>query len=730
MVPRCDAGERAPSSGEDGAARVGRLASRLPAHILEWIVTYLPDDSVVATLPRVCGGWHGEIGKTSPDLWRTLLRRRGWSEPPPLDYDDDEEEGSFPDQAAVGGGVESERDRYRSAFVGHYSGLRDLASLRSGLRSLPRDDGAGKRASASPPSRTCASHPLRRAPPGEEECVAFRPWSPGRVLGAYRNEGTVSLFEASPAAGGAVACKQMLCVRTAPYPPSRRRRRRCELKGMDLDDDFVGCLFEVASSCSADLTTAREEEEEEDDDDDDDGVVGANETLAVPWLTAARRDDMLFAAAGGRVDRPAELDGERALRTFDLREAVVDFLLALENRDRVPDRLFNFLARNGPSRVTVRIRDDLVACGEGRFLFEAAVGYDSFDGIVSPPFLVVAARRLFLFSVGSGTIVWMGNTDPPGTFTGLGADIQLAGSIVSTATGTAARGARRTCYAVCTSGATTDMSCCVIPRNTDDDATLVRCSIEGAALNNAMTHSYFGMNECSFFGHRPAAVTASHIVVGHNALVDLPGGRTEQRAVLTFRPIPSVGKVADTEWHAPPHSFPPALVLAGNRELGSVTASGDSDHVIVLLRPVVASAEPVAPEVDAVPPEEDIQGEWFGAAEDDVDGDAGEEEEDEDLGEGEEAAPGDREGADEEVGPEEEESEESGLYAVLVHVPSRREVGWPVRFPYFRGGLCGGPGTLALYAEGRGVLLAGWAVRAASEGSLRVGGRREGGGGE
>ena len=49
----------------------------LPGQILEYIVLFLPDESV-SSMQLVCKSWYEEIGKSSPNLWMQLLRRRQW----------------------------------------------------------------------------------------------------------------------------------------------------------------------------------------------------------------------------------------------------------------------------------------------------------------------------------------------------------------------------------------------------------------------------------------------------------------------------------------------------------------------------------------------------------------------------------------------------------------------------------------------------------------------------
>ena len=101
------------------------LVRNLPSQVLEYLVLFLPD-TAVAMLPLVCKSWNKEIGRSSPDLWKKLLKRRCWPESsynPPL-----------PD--SIRNNEESERDVYRNIFMSHYVATRDLSALVLGLEIL------------------------------------------------------------------------------------------------------------------------------------------------------------------------------------------------------------------------------------------------------------------------------------------------------------------------------------------------------------------------------------------------------------------------------------------------------------------------------------------------------------------------------------------------------------------------------------------------------------------
>ena len=86
----------------------------LPAHVLEYILMFLPDEAV-SSMSMVCEAWHHEIGQHSPDLWRSLLARRQW--PMPADNDTEGADGTL-------------RDTFRSCFLQHYTVVRDMDAIK------------------------------------------------------------------------------------------------------------------------------------------------------------------------------------------------------------------------------------------------------------------------------------------------------------------------------------------------------------------------------------------------------------------------------------------------------------------------------------------------------------------------------------------------------------------------------------------------------------------------
>jgi hypothetical protein len=88
------------------------IAGTIPSSLLEHILTFLPDTSV-ATVPLVCRGWN-DIGKSSPNLWKLLLRRRQWlTTGPPKDT-----------TATTAAKDNSAATYYRRTYTTHYTALR------------------------------------------------------------------------------------------------------------------------------------------------------------------------------------------------------------------------------------------------------------------------------------------------------------------------------------------------------------------------------------------------------------------------------------------------------------------------------------------------------------------------------------------------------------------------------------------------------------------------------
>lgn len=86
----------------------------LPGSVLEYVLIFLSEREI-ATMSSVCQMWNAEIGK-SPNLWRHFLQRRNW----PFDSN----------------GEEDTDVSLRSAFMSHYSAVRDMKAIQEGIAEI------------------------------------------------------------------------------------------------------------------------------------------------------------------------------------------------------------------------------------------------------------------------------------------------------------------------------------------------------------------------------------------------------------------------------------------------------------------------------------------------------------------------------------------------------------------------------------------------------------------
>jgi len=342
----------------------------LPSQILEYIVLFLPDESV-SSMPLVCKSWYAEIGKSSPDLWIQLLRRRQWPQ----------------NDLAMSLEPSDERDFYRSTFQSHFSAARNLDTIVQGLEAIE----AGSRSSA--PSKPMAkdvailhekdSHGHYK--PGE---TILRVFSEACVLVADKMECTLSLYDVAETNGSADRrCRRKLSVFVAPVGNSKKNK--CSLTSMDLDDETIGCLFSA----------------------------GGNENRKTMFGVVDRQS---FQSAAGRGGGTSQLEGG-ALRSFDLREKVIDCLVSCDDEEVTSWIYSNLLGEDGLdlSPVECGIKENIVACGNSQFLFEAAIMVPmTFDDDHDDPDLMsTALLKLFLFDAKRGDVVWVGPSGIGGTAT-------------------------------------------------------------------------------------------------------------------------------------------------------------------------------------------------------------------------------------------------------------------------------------------------------------------------
>mmetsp|Transcript_653 Transcript_653/g.1411 ORF Transcript_653/g.1411 Transcript_653/m.1411 type:complete len:1041 (-) Transcript_653:48-3170(-) len=370
-----------------------RIHQILTHHLLDEILSYCGDEGA-AILPQVCSSWR-DVGTQSPQLWKVLLGRHDW----PLTVDSN--------QSAPPSDTLDECQQFRSAFISHYSVVRDVRALADACNHIIGGSGGSTTndkhgfESAMQIFKATKGAPVLEGN-GENLCTV-KIWSGDnesastRALAAY-DDCTLRLFEvvrgnsSSNAQGSSEAninCRQLVCVRAAP-PSKSRKRDSCEMKSMDLDSEVVVCFVE--------------ELHDQNEDTEADSVI--------PWMAVFSRDDLVCAGNEGMLE-------DDSVRYHDLRAVILDFLLDVlpdSSCEELREALSNYLAMydGNTSDIHISVTPKLVACGKGHFLFHAFIhipgyselpleGEESHTHSSNHP--ESRGHRLFLFSTRHGRIV-------------------------------------------------------------------------------------------------------------------------------------------------------------------------------------------------------------------------------------------------------------------------------------------------------------------------------------
>ena len=349
-----------------------RLLLHLPGQVLEYILTFLPEQAT-AMLPMVCKSWCNEIGRTSPDLWRHLLDRHEWPRHSESFSSSSEEERQHLTSTVV-----VATSMYRTTFISHYKAVRDVKAVVHGLQILEND---GKTSTTGSIRRDFAQLQFKDTCGGRknntEGKTFVKMWSENRVLVANCQHSTLQLYDVVESyCGTGYRCKQEVRVSVSPFQSTKKRP--CTMTAMDIDNRTIGCLF---------------------------GWLNDNEHQT--WLTIIQREDLLCAAGtGGTTNAAGQLE-EDTWSAHNLGEQVLEYVLNCDNSE-----VTNFLCSHGyhsvgfdVSSIYVSIQSNLVACGNGEFLFEA--------GIIMPLSMdedmeEVELWKSFLFSSDFGSITWLG----------------------------------------------------------------------------------------------------------------------------------------------------------------------------------------------------------------------------------------------------------------------------------------------------------------------------------
>lgn len=537
----------------------------LPASLVELVLTLLPDFAV-GILPRVCKRWQKEIGKSSPELWRYLLTRRGFPLPPTTGENDDK----------------SMTRLYHLAFVSNFTAYRDINSV---TRTFSMIIQSGRLQTNRPASRFALSDCMAllsdygRSPLLNKHVGKAKIWGEGSVLLACPDDCSLRLFEAIGERKGAhvsLACRQTLSVLASPEPNAKRGT--WYLHGMDLDDEYVCCI------------NARH--------DHDENFIATRP--AIECLCFAKKDDILCASGGvSQNHRPQELE-EDVLTTINIQEALIDRFIESSDLKDDPLQLLRALIQNKENLLCIITCKDIVPCGRGHFLFhvdfltpieEEIVDHESLDyGII--------ARRCCLFSCRERKFIWTGNsrTNNENDVIRDGRDVFgrfhqscLVGSCTSSISGGMPMSSlTSTIHAVLTTAQSNQILIAEVNKRGEvvsKKADGVTAEEINAALGREMSslqRSNEDAMQPSFY--RAIAVSSSHIVVAHN------NGMRPPCSILTFS---SVSGLVESSMKIP--GIQRVLQMQPIR----------SDHIVLLC--TVSSRQE-----DWDEGQEDITGDWFG----------------------------------------------------------------------------------------------------------------------
>lgn len=375
-------GEDAVVGRRHGSAEEAAVATLIgiPGTVLEHILTFLPDQAVAAA-SRVCKAWHCEIAEHLPSLWKHMLDRRDWPHPP---------------SAAIVGSphavASADRHEYRDQFRLHYTVIRDMKAIQKGLDAIsdPRKAAVLEKEMA---YQDFSSR--KHAPSYPNCCVGLQEWSPNRLLVAYDHDCSLRLFETVAKSGtsGEKVCRELICQRIDPY--RHTRKRRCRIVSMGLDEQCVASLCHVT------------------------GRPGDVDTAEAYVLVVLSREDFLLGESSGAADTAGGYSEDVShLKVIDIGETVLNYLCSLDalkcrlssdDGDHRMFQLIDFVTQDGEMEVLVS--QTLVTCGYGRFMVEASISIpmEDDDGRTS---LHLIDRKLLLLSATTGSIVWVGESNP------------------------------------------------------------------------------------------------------------------------------------------------------------------------------------------------------------------------------------------------------------------------------------------------------------------------------
>jgi hypothetical protein len=418
----------------------------------------------------------------------------------------------------------------------------------------------------------------KSAPTVSNACVSVQVWGPNRILAAYGADCSLRLFATVPKLGSEERfCRELVCQRIDPY--QNTKKRSCQIVSVGLDEEVVGSLCHVMA----------------------DGVDAEAYVLVI-----LSRED--FLQGEGNVAGDVEVAN---LTVIDIGEAVINYLLSLDDVDHRLLRMIDFLSDGGDiGEVEVLVSQTMAACGHGRFMVEVSISVpelDLDDEGNGESTLQLLDRKLVLFSAGIGAIVWMGESQPL-THEPRPRNEDLT---LTYARRKHPGSSRASCHvAVACANSPVIMVGEIEPTGHVqsaellDGCELVRSEILEEGWEISTTH------------FRPVLMTASDVVAADTMYREVENHVNEFRSVISFYP----------HYRGADDALYSILPISGNMEIIRMSSFRD-EHVVAICRQSTLSGNDL---IDV----EDLGGQWSRAGE-----------------------------------------HNKSVYAVIIHVPSRREIG-------------------------------------------------------
>lgn len=315
----------------------------LPGSVLEYVLIFLSEREI-ATMSSVCQMWNAEIGK-SPNLWRHFLQRRNW----PFDSN----------------GEEDTDVSLRSAFMSHYSAVRDMKAIQEGIAEIMTKTTSKRKESF---SRSLES--LREPPNTFTFCRSVEIWSPNHVLCAYESQCRLHLFTTIDKSGsdGEKVCRELVGKSVDPY--RKTKRIDSELVDMAIDEENIACLLATSPSNGGQYSVRK--------------------------MVLVKREDFLIS------DLSAE---EGTLQVIDINESIINFLLEFDdvNDEDLEEFLSLLEAGYDLESFEVNPSQSIASCGNGLFMIHASLELEHE--------FYFYCQKNFLFSADTGTIVLMSDVN-------------------------------------------------------------------------------------------------------------------------------------------------------------------------------------------------------------------------------------------------------------------------------------------------------------------------------